>query len=560
MPSLNRRAALALAAALPGLGLARADTPAGRRLVVGISQYPATLHPNIENMAAKAYVLGLAHRPITQYGPDWKLRCYLCEGLPTIENGGAVPTDRPDGKRGVDLTYAIEPGAVWGDGTPVTSQDAVFTWEVGRHPQSGVGNAEFYRRVERVTVLDDGTFTLHSSVLDFTYNAVNDFALLPAHLERPVFEADPAAYRNRTLYATAPETSGLWVGPFLVAEAVVGSHVRLVANPRWWGAKPYFEEIVVRAIENTNALENALLAGEVDMIEGTLGLSLDQALAFERRHGDGFTVLYKPGLTYEHLEPMLANPALGDLRVRQALMYGLDRDALSSQPFAGRQPVADTSLSPLDTMHSDAVVRYALDRDEAARLLDEAGWQVGSDGMRQNADGAPLELTLMTTAGNRTRELVQQWLQGEWRKIGVSVRIRNEPARVFFGETVSRRRFDGLALFAWISSPENVPRSTLHSGEIPSGANGWSGQNYAGYVNPKMDALIDALEIELDLERRRALWADLQALYAEDLPAMPLYFRADPHIWPNWLEGVEPTGHLGATTLGVESWRRKSAR
>ncbi len=168
-----------------------------------------------------------------------------------------------------------------------------------------------------------------------------------------------------------------------------------------------------------------------------------------------------------------------------------------------------------------------------------------------------MSLELMTTAGNRTRELVEQVLQGMWRRAGVEITIRNEPARVFFGETVAKRRFTGMAMFAWISSPENPPRSTLHSEEIPTAENGWSGQNYTGYRNPEMDALIDAIEVELDREKRRRLWSELQRLYATDLPVLPLYFRANPHIWPKWLEGVTPTGHQAPTTLWIENWRRR---
>jgi peptide/nickel transport system substrate-binding protein len=112
-----------------------------------------------------------------------------------------------------------------------------------------------------------------------------------------------------------------------------------------------------------------------------------------------------------------------------------------------------------------------------------------------------------------------------------------------------------MAMFAWISSPENVPRSSLHSQEVPSEANGWSGQNYTGYANPAMDRLLLAIETELDRERRKELWRELQRIYAEDLPALPLFFRAEPHVWPRWLEGVAPTGHMAPTSLWVERWR-----
>ena len=161
----------------------------------------------------------------------------------------------------------------------------------------------------------------------------------------------------------------------------------------------------------------------------------------------------------------------------------------------------------------------------------------------------------MTTAGSRSRELVQQVLQSQWRQVGIATRIRNEPARVYFGETVTKRKFKAFAMFAWLSAPENVPRLTLHSKHIPTAANNWSGQNYTSYKNPELDKLLDATELELDRKKSRLLWAKLQKIYAQDLPVIPLSFRADPFIIPKWLKGIRPTGHQDPTTLWVEHWR-----
>src|SRR5688572_22180610 len=135
----------AVAAAL--IGALPATAAERDALTIGITQFPSTLNPNIDAMAAKSYVLGMTMRPFTVYDADWKLVCLLCTTLPSIENGLAVPVDLPDGKRGIDLTYTIRPEATWGDGVPVTTADVLFTYEVGRHKQSGVTNAEFYRRV-----------------------------------------------------------------------------------------------------------------------------------------------------------------------------------------------------------------------------------------------------------------------------------------------------------------------------------------------------------------------------------------------------------------------------
>jgi peptide/nickel transport system substrate-binding protein len=329
----------------------------------------------------------------------------------------------------------------------------------------------------------------------------------------------------------------------------------LERNPTWWGSKPYFRRIVIKVIGNTAALEANLLSGSIDYIAGELGLSLDQAIAFEKRHGKKYNIRYKPGLIYEHLDVNLDNPVLKDRRVRRALIYALDREAINKQLFDGRQPVAATFVHPLDWIYTTDTPLYRRDLKKARALLDAAGWTVKRKGVRTNGAGKRLAIELMTTAGNRSRELVQQVLQSQWRDIGVVTRIRNEPARVYFGETVTKRKFTGLAMFAWLSAPENVPRSTLHSKEIPTAANNYSGQNYTGYANAEVDELLEAIEVELDRDKRRKLWHRLQRIYASELPVIPLFFRADAYIMPKWLKGIEPTGHQYPTSTWVENWR-----
>jgi peptide/nickel transport system substrate-binding protein len=522
-------------------------------LVIGISQFPSNFNPNIDSMMAKTYLLGMARRPFTVYDADWKLICMLCTELPDIEKGTAIPEKSADGKDGIAVTYTIRPDAAWGDGTPITTKDVVFTWEVGRHPKTGVAGAELYQRITAIDVKDDQTFTMHINKRTCDYQGIGDFDLLPAHIEKPNF-ADPAEYKNRSAYETDTTNPALWFGPYRVTEVASGSHIVLEPNSTWWGAKPHFKRIVVKAVENTAALTANLLSGDVDMIAGELGLTLDQALQFEKRYGDRFDILYKPGLIYEHIDLNLGNPALADRRVRQALLHAIDREAISRQLFDGKQPVAHGQTNPLDRVYYDGTPKYEYDPKAAAALLDKAGWKTGAGGVRRNAAGEPLMLEIMTTAGNKSRELVQQAMQSQWKQAGIDVRIRNEPARVFFGETVSKRKFSAMAMFAWISSPENIPRSTLHSDEIPTADNGWSGQNYTGFRDEEMDKVIDDLEVVCEPKANQALWNRMQTIYAEELPALPLYFRANAYILPKWLKGVTPTGHQYPTTLWVEDW------
>ena len=359
-------------------------------------------------------------------------------------------------------------------------------------------------------MLDDKRFTMHLNRRTPEYNAAGGLFLLPEHLERPVFESAPAEYRHRTKYDTEPTNPGLYFGPYRVVEVAHGSHVTLARNPTWYGKRPYFDRIVVRAIERTTTLEANLLSGALDMIAGELGMQLDQAQVFERRHGDRFAVLYEHGLLYEHIDLNLANPVLADRRVRQALLYALDREALDRQLFAGQQPVALTFVHPMDGPWTDAVAHYPLDPARAAALLEAAGWRLADDGIRRNAAGEPLR----------------------------------------------RRAFEDMALYGIAATPEPVPRQTLHSSAIPSAENDFSGLNFPGFANAEVDRLIEALESELDPEARLPIWHRLPQIYAAELPVLPLFFRTNPYVLPRWLTGVRPTGHVTVTTNWVEGWAR----
>ena len=164
---MSRLRTLKLALVLIGAALAFASSPAQARdeLVIGITQYPSTFNPNIDAMMAKSYLLAMARRPLMIYDHDWKLACVLCTEVPTIENGRLKPVDLPDGGKGVDIRYTIRPGAKWGDGRPVTSDDVVFAWELGKHPQSAIDGGEYYRRVTKIDVEDERNFVVHANRL-----------------------------------------------------------------------------------------------------------------------------------------------------------------------------------------------------------------------------------------------------------------------------------------------------------------------------------------------------------------------------------------------------------
>jgi peptide/nickel transport system substrate-binding protein len=527
-------------------------------LVLGMSTAPGTLNPIVNSMLAGAFINSMTERPITAYDTNWKLVCLLCTVLPTVENGHARVVDLPPDdkgvvKKGMEIDVELKPMS-WADGTPLTARDFQFTVEVGQHPKTGVPSSEEFRRILKVDIKDDRHFTLTKDRVTFDYNNFDALFPLPAHIEKPIFDANPAEYRTRTAYDADPANPGLAFGPYRVVEVVPGSRIALERNPHWTGEKPQFRSILIKFFENSSSLEANLLSGNVDYVPGESGLSFNQALAFEQRHKDRYQVVFKPSLTYSHADIKLDNPLLADRRVRQAILMAIDRKTISDKLFYGKQPVADGDVNPLDPMYSPVARHYDYNPAEAKKLLDEAGFSEIRQGVRQNAKGQRLSLVLALASGNRTSDQVAQVIQSELRQVGIELRLKAAPARIYFAE-LNRRNFDSLALYAWVTSPESVPRSTLHSEEIPTEKNGWSGQNYPGYSNPEMDKALDAAERELDPGKRRVFFADILRLYAEDLPVLPMYFRVDSFIIPKQLKGVVPTGHQGSTTLWIENWR-----
>ena len=132
--------------------------------------------------------------------------------------------------------------------------------------------------------------------------------------------------------------------------------------------------------------------------------------------------------------------------------------------------------------------------------------------------------------------------------------IKNEPARVFFGETTKKRNYGAMAMYAWIATPESASRTTMHSSQIVSEKNNWTGQNYTGWSNKNVDTLLDQIDVEFNADKRKKMAHELLKYYTEDVPVIPLYYRSDIAVIPNSLVGYKLPGHLYYETNEAEKW------
>lgn len=533
-------------------------------LKIGISQEFENLNPLIMTMSATSYMYSMVGRTLVTLDPDGKWVAQLAKKIPNLADGSAKMSSD---KKQIIANWEILDNAKWSDGNPVVCADFDFARTVAASPNVSIGEKETYTQVAKIewdkATPKKCTFTYEKARWDF-YQLARFFPL-PKHLEEPVFKkygAQKEGYEKNSNYTKNPTAKGLFNGPYQISEVKLGSHVTFVPNPHFYGSAPKIQKIIVRLIPNTGTMEANLRTGEIDTI-GTLGLAFDQAVAFDKKVKTEklpYEVIFKPSITYEHIDLNLDNPIFKDIKVRKALVFALNREELVKALFDGRQTAASHNMAPLDpwyTVDPKKVTLYPYSRREAARLLDEAGWKLNnSDGYRYK-DGKKLSLQFMTTAGNKTRETVQTFLQGQWKDVGIEVVIKNEPAKVFFGETVKKRKFGALAMYAWVSSPESTPRSTLHSASIPNEKNGWSGQNNMNWSNKDVDMAIDKIDTEFDPAKRVELAHQILKAYTEEVPVIPLYYRSDVAVKPIGMQNFRLAGHQFSETNEVENWQIK---
>lgn len=522
-------------------------------LTMGMSQFPPDMHPFITTTSIKDTILDAALRPVVGYQSDGKVICLLCTEVPSLANGLARIVDRSDGTKGMEVDYILRDDLVWGDGVPLTAADVVFAFKVG-----SLFNPPLVAESAKVIDAHRVRYVLKSVVYDFDRQATTP---IPEHIEGPILAAskDAVDYGQKSAFNRAPETPGLWDGPYLVAQFKPNDQVALVPNPHWHGTAPYFQKITMRLIENTSALQANLLSGDVDVLAtGNLGITLDQIISVAKAQAARFDVDFIPSVTsYEHLAVQLDNKLLADKRVRQAMAMAIDKPTIVARVFDNRFQAAGSFKHPSQFGWHEGTKILPYDPKAAKALLAEAGFTPGPDGILRSADGTRFSIDLVTTAGNRTRELVEQVLQTEMKAIGIDVVIKNEPARVMFGETLRKRSFTGLVEFQNDSPIDYVPLIYFHSAYIPKAETNFSGNNYSGWANPAMDEALTATRAELDPQRRLVLWQKILDLYADELPEIPLFFPAQGILTPKWMTGMVDRSRFGINTLWVENWRAR---
>jgi peptide/nickel transport system substrate-binding protein len=505
---------------------------------------------------ANVEVLGAIFEPLTLYDDHHRLIPCLATVIPTLANGGLrLFPHRTDYK--MQSVWHLRPDARWSDGVPVTADDFRFTWQLILDPRVPAASREMEERIFDMESRDEGHTLVVSWKEPYAFaQEGHRHLVVPRHVEEPRLRA--LSGQDRTRYEYTPfNHEPVGNGPYRVAEWAVGRFLVLERQPFWHGPAPHLERIVYRFILEGETILANLDTGRIGTVS-PVALDYDLAVEFDQRaraRGDDTYVMhYLPGLYWEHIDFNTENPVTADRRVRQALTYGLNREAMCRAIFDGRVAPTDTWLPPLHPAAPPPglVPHYAYDPERAARLLDEAGWKRGAGGVRFK-DGKPLRLTLSYAADEPLSDRIAQMAREDWRLIGVELNLRPQDAKQF-NDTTAGLTYQGLSLYCWVMDPSADGITFWTAANIPTTEKS-AGQNACHWRNARSDALLQQATRAFDVEKRRALLWQEQRIWAEELPDIPLWFREEITIRHRLLRGWRPTGTETPVTWNCHEWR-----
>ncbi len=441
----------------------------------------------------------------------------------------------------MSITFNILPGLTWSDGSALTADDSVYSFEIAKslYPAALpeiVAETGSYRAVDETTLEWAGVpGFVGGRYLDFF------FSPLPRHAWGLI---NPKDLAQSPLASQTP----LGWGPFAITEWVAGDHITLNKNPKFSGASqglPRIDKLVFRFTSSGKDALDALLAGECDLADQTTGL---ETLAPQLQELESSGKIKSYTLKNAAWEQILFNTApadpkqpvfFGQKEVRQAIAYCIDRQGLVNSMAAGNGQIANSYIPPENPLYNPEAAQYPTDIEKGSQLLAAAGW-VDADndpatpriaqGVKGLPDGTPFTVTSLA-ADDKLSQTEASIVKESLAKCGIQVNVQamkwedllaSGPEGPVFG-----RHFD-LTQFAWALAPDQTCRLFLSSqvpGPYPEFSKGWGGANAGGYQNESYDAACQAALTSLpDSPAYLEAQKQAQAVFSQDLPALPLSF------------------------------------
>jgi peptide/nickel transport system substrate-binding protein len=493
---------------------------------------------------------------LVQTDERWVLQPQLAERVPSQDDGTWIVN--PDGT--MRTIWTLKAGARWQDGQPLTAHDVAFGHRVHRDRDLPVETDLPERYISSVVPRDDRTFEVHWDRLYYPAGQpdARDLTPLPRHLLEDLYASgDKQAFANSTFW-TSEQYVG--AGPYRVVHNEPGEILRVAANPHFILGRPKIDTIEFLTIQDRNALVARMLSGDLQYVEHTTIQAEHAAILQEQWKitGEGriATTPWTPfPLRFQHKEVPNHQAALKDIRVRQALIHAIDRDALAASETAGLAPAADSFVPPNQAVFPriDAVIaKYPYNPQRAAQLLVEAGWTKGGDGRLRNTDGQIFDIEVFSTiAAAKTATIVADY----WKQAGMDSRLFTL-SQSQTNDRQLRAVFPGVDVSSGGQQGDNLYPS-YSTADIAGDQNQWRGRNITGWSDPEYDGLVARLERSLVPSERDELTVQLERLMTVTVANGKLYYAARPMAARNNVQGPKGFNALSTNVFNIHEWELK---
>jgi peptide/nickel transport system substrate-binding protein len=439
---------------------------------------------------------------------------------------------------GLSWTFNLREGVKWSDGKPFSADDVAFTFnDVVLKKELAANGAGNFSAVKAVTVIDAKTvrFDLSRPFAALPSYLAYNAGLLPKH----VLAADPL--KTTSFNKGIPVTTG----PFKVEKYTAGQNVALIRNENYYGTRPYLDRVVFSVVPDPNTQIAQALSGDIGIM-----LLDDKAAVARVKSASNLVVASRPLVQYYWLALNQVDARFADARVRQAFVYAIDRKAIINSVEQGYGTIANTAISPALKAYYDPSLesRYAQDTAKAKSLLAEAGWVAGADGVLVK-DGKPFRFT-MDVGQKGPLEPVNALIQQDLKKVGVVADLNTMEWNSYIQKVVVRRDYTATVNW-WVypSDPDVFPY--YHSSAAGKGF------NIPGFQDPKLDDILVRGQATGDLEKRKAVYKELQTYMADNLPYLFLWYPQEVDVMSSSLRGVPELGLRDGMHYIGEWWLAK---
>jgi peptide/nickel transport system substrate-binding protein len=433
----------------------------------------------------------------------------------------------------METTWTLKQGVKWADGTELTAKDIIFGWKIANDPEVPWSRPALARLIDGMDAPDDYTVVMQwRRVFPFADNPeVTTLDPLPVHILQSAYETDVQAFVNSPYWTR--EFVGL--GPYRLASWEPGASMILAARDDYYGGRAKIDSITVRFITDANALVANLLSGAIDVQLPPSNLDAQNWRVLEAQWTDG-SVLYNLDGTFALVGPNHRVPPFGQVPIRQALAYAIDREAVVDALFLPRSSIADAMVTPGSEKEKrlrDRITVYNYDPPRAQALLAENGWTRGGDGVLRNAQGQPFEFEYK--ASRQTEGTV---IADMWKSIGLQPQIV-VPSPTLMSDLEYQATVKGVESTGF-GIGFGMWERRMHSSAIPVPETRWAGTNRRYYSNPELDTMIDRFTATLDDRERENIEGEMIRQVTRDAVLIPLYVASRASSIRKGITGIKP--------------------